>query len=145
MSGFCRGRWQFCGEVDDRGHLNRDVREQIAEYIRTFAGTRIEISVKAYKSKRSAAQNNRYWALLAVAATSLWEDPSEAGTLHEEIAHLLLALPPCEKTGMRRRMRTPKLNTQEFSVYMDRVVDKLIELGADLSAWDAETEKVEAA
>lgn len=43
-------------------------------------------------------------------------------------------------------MRTPKLNTEEFGRYMDLVVDKLIELGADLSAWgDAEHQMERAA
>lgn len=135
----------FVGQVDASGKLDPDVRIQVADYLRTFAGVPVEISVRQYKSKRSHAQNARYWALLTVGAISLWEDPSLKDDLHEEIAHLLLGLPPCPKTGLRRRQRTPKLNTAEFTVYMDRVADKLIELGADLSDWDAETQKVEAA
>ena len=86
-----------------------------------------------------------YWALLTVGAESIWGDKSLAEDLHDEIAHLLLALPPCEKTGMRRRQRTPKLNTAEFTRYMDDVACKLIELGADLSAWDSESKRMEAA
>lgn len=138
-------RYQFVGDVDERGKLESDVRVQVADYIRTFAGTRIEINVRQYKSKRSHAQNARYWALLTVGAESIWGDKSQAESLHEEVAHLLLALPPCEKTGLRRRMRTPKLNTAEFTVYMDRVAEKLIEFGADLSAWDEESRRMEAA
>jgi hypothetical protein len=128
--------YQFCGAVGRDGKLDPDVRIQIADYLRTFAGETVEINVRKYKSKRSLAQNARYWALLTVGAASLWEDPSEAETLHEEIAHLLLALPKCEKTGMRRRRRTPKLNSAEFTEYMDRVEMKLVELGADLTGWD---------
>lgn len=58
---------------------------------------------------------------------------------------MLLALPPCERTGLRRRMRTPKLNTTEFGAYMDLVERKLVELGADLSAWGAYQEQMERA
>lgn len=129
-------QFQFVGDVSQSGKLDTDVRVQVADYIRTFAGGKIEINIRKYNSKRSLAQNARYWALITVGAASLWEDPSEAETLHEEIAHLLLALQPCPKTGLRRRMRTPKLNTAEFTVYMDRVERKLVELGADLSDWD---------
>jgi hypothetical protein len=140
-----RRPFPFVGEVGLDGKLETDVRVQIADYLRTFAGRKVEISLREYKDKRSLAQNARYWALLTVGATSLWEDPSEAETLHEEIAHLLLALPPCPKTGMRRRQRTPKLNTAEFTVYMDRVEMKLVELGADLSEWDNVCRKAEEA
>lgn len=136
-------RFPFVGSVDASGKLDPDVRGQIAEYLRTFAGLKVEINVRQYKSKRSLQQNARYWALLTVGAASLWEDPSEAETLHEELAHLLLALPPCPKTGLRRRQRTPKLNTAEFTEYMDRVEMKLVELGADLSEWDNVCRKVD--
>jgi hypothetical protein len=82
--------------------------------------------------RRSLPANRRYWALLTCAAESLgWDDPIEA--LHEELAHLILSLPPVN--GLRRRMRTPKLTSHEFTVYMDRVEAKLIDLGADLSDW----------
>ena len=112
--------------------LNTENRERL----KALAGEAIEI--RKVRKARSSPQNRRYWALLTVAAESLWGDRSQAEALHEEIAHLLLALPPCEKTGLRRRMRTPKLNTREFAQYCDRVVDKLIELGADLTGWDEE-------
>lgn len=127
--------------------LDDDTRLEIADYIaeRFDAGDRVEFTVRPYKSKRSLAQNSRYWALLTIGAESIWGDRSMAESLHEEIAHLLLALPPCEKTGLRRRMRTPKLNTAEFGRYMDDVACKLIEFGADLSGWDKEANRMEAA
>lgn len=106
-----------------------------------LAGQPVEIRKK--RDQRTSAQNRRYWALLTVAAESLWGDRSQAEALHEDIAYELLKLPNDEKTGGRRRMRTPKLNTQEFGRYMDVVVDKLIELGADLSEWDQEVERQE--
>lgn len=127
------------------GHLPKRTRLRILARLKTHAGVETEIVIRPYKAKRSGAQNRRYWALLTVGARALWGDPSESETLHEEVAHLLLALPVCEKTGLRRRQRTPKLNTQEFGDYMELVAMKLIELGADLSEWDAESERIERA
>lgn len=95
--------------------------------------------------KRTLKQNNRYWALLTVAADSLWEDRSMKDSLHEELAHMYFGLPPCPKTGVRRRRRTPGTDTPEFGQYMDWAVRKLTDLGADLSKWDEEASKVEAA
>lgn len=130
----------FTGAVDERGRLDPDVRGQVAEYIRTFAGKRIDVKIRAEKRQRTLKQNARHWALMTVAAKSLWEDPSEKDTLHEELAHLYFALPPCPKTGMRRRRRTPDANTKEFAEFHEWCVDKLIELGADLTEWDAQAE-----
>ena len=129
---------------EDEGQLPLATRRIIVQYCRAHVGTLLEIRLRPWKARRSTAQNARYWALLAVAATSLWGDPSDKDNLHEEIAHLLLALPPCPKTGLRRRRATPSLNTREFAEYTDLVADKLIELGADLSSWDAEAERVSA-
>lgn len=136
---------QFIGTVDAAGKLDPDVRTQIADYIRTWAGYTIDVTVRKYNPKRSLKQNNRYWALLTVGATSLWEDPGMKDSLHEELAHLYFGLPPCPKTGIRRRKRTPQAETPEFGRYMDWCAGKLIEYGADLSSWDEEARKVEAA
>lgn len=137
----------FYGRVDLQGRLLMERRERIRHdaSIVALTGKDVVVTVSERRSLRSGAQNRRYWALLTVGARSLWEDPSEKDNLHEEIAHLLLALPPCEKTGMRRRKRTPKLNTEEFGRYMDDVANKLIELGADLSQWDEEERSMERA
>lgn len=105
----------------------------------------VEVVVRVAQSLRTSAQNRRYWALITVGADSLWGDRSEKERLHEEVAHLLLGLPACEKTGLRRRMRTPKLNTAEFARYTEDVSHKLVELGADLSEWDAEEQRMERA
>lgn len=148
MSSHIRANVPFVGVViaAEKGkQLDPDTRREIADYVaeRFDVGERVELTVRPYKSKRSLAQNSRYWALLTVGAESIWGDKSLAEDLHDEIAHLLLSLPPCEKTGMRRRMRTPKLNTSEFTVYMDRVAEKLIEFGADLTAWDEESRRMD--
>lgn len=112
-------------------------------FLVALAGQSVEIRQK--REQRTSAQNRRYWALLTVAADSLWGDRSQVEELHEDIAYELLKLPSDARTGGRRRMRTPKLNTKDFGAYMDRVVDKLIELGADLSEWDDEQRRMEEA
>lgn len=134
-------------QVSEAGELRWTPQDKraITMLVATFAGKRVDLSIVEHKPQRSLSQNARYWALLTVGAASLWGDPSEAERLHEELAHLLLALPPCPKTGLRRRRRTPNLNTKEFAAYTDLCVDKLIQLGADLSEWDATAKRNEAA
>lgn len=114
---------------------------KLAKHLK-LAGKAITLTLKRLTSKRSIAQNRRYWALLTVGAESLWGDEAQAEALHEEVAYLLLKLPDCPKTGLRRRMRTPELETDEFGRYMDRVAEKLIEFGADLSDWDAYAQRL---
>lgn len=137
---------EFLAGVTDQGKLqmHADTRRALEIWLLSLAGERVTVTIRKKVNRRSIAQNARYWALLTVAADSLWGDRALKDDLHEEIAHLLLGLPPCPKTGLRRRQRTPKLNTKEFADYTDRVVDKLIELGADLSAWDEETRRMAA-
>lgn len=106
------------------------------EALRALAGKAIEIRRKV--NHRTLKQNARHWALMTVGAESLWEDRGMKDQLHEELAHLYFGLPPCPKTGLRRRRRTPDTDTKEFAAFHEWCVHKLIDLGADLSAWDAE-------
>lgn len=123
----------FTGVVDAKGALHLDATAVFRAYLSKLANAPIELIVRRKRSKRSLPQNRRYWALLTCAAESLgWDDVEQ---LHEEVAYSLLKLPNCEKTGLRRRMRTPKLNTNEFTVYMDRAEALLVDFGADLSDW----------
>lgn len=131
--------------VSSDAKLDPAIRQQLATALQTYAGRTVEITISEKRNRRSLAQNRRYFALLTTAAESLWGDRSMKDQLHEEVAHALLGLPPCPKTGIRLRMRTPKLETPEFAAYMDRVADKLIELGADLSTWDEEARRMERA
>lgn len=124
-----------------RLELSASERSQRQAYIRSLPDGPVELVIRRRKSQRSSSQNRRYWALMTVGAESLgWDEPE---SLHQELAHLLLPLPPCLITGLRKRKRTPKLNTAEFSYYMDAVARTLIDLGADLSAWDEELTRQE--
>lgn len=132
----------FVGSVDASGKLDPDVRGQIAEYIKTFAGLRIEVKVKQHKDKRSLAQNARYFALLTCGAASLGYDSVD--DLHEDVAMKLLRIPDDSPLETPRRRRTPRLNTAEFGHYMDAVERLLIEYGADLTHWHDEAERLAA-
>jgi len=132
----------WLGDVDASGRLRLDRRPAFVRHLHTLAGQRVEVIVRPRTKRRSLAQNARYWALLTVAAESLGWGAEARQDLHEEVAFRLLALPPCAKTGLRRRKRTPKLGTAEFGRYMDDVVRLLLEFGADLSEWDAEEQRL---
>lgn len=54
----------FVGEVDASGKLDVDVRVQIADYIRTFAGMVIEVKVAKYKPLRSTKANAYLWGVV---------------------------------------------------------------------------------
>ncbi len=100
-----------------------------------------QVVITERKAKRSAKQNNRYFALLTVAANEMGYLRAE--DLHEDIARKLIPLPEIIP-GVPRRERTPKMNTKEFAAYADRVEMFLrIDLGVDLSDWDAETARIE--
>lgn len=133
----------FLGTVKDDGHLPEMVRKQIAFHLRGLKGEAIEISVRKHRAKRSSRQNARLWALYTVGAKSLGMDSAEE--CHDACAWKLLRLPDDERTGTPKRRRTPKLNTQEFTDYMDACERLLIEFGADLSDWEHETERIERA
>lgn len=124
--------------------MDAQAKRALAVWIKTLAGEKAVLTLKKKVARRSIPANARYWALLTVAAESLWGDASLKDDLHNELAHLLLPLPACPKTGMRRREHTPNLNSPEFQKYVERAQDKLIELGADLSGFDDELRRIAA-
>ena len=93
------------------------------------------VVIRERKAQRSTQANNRYWALLTVAARELGYDAVD--DLHEGLALKLLPLPSVIP-GVPRRKRTPKLNTAEFAAYCEAVERFLIEMGVDLSEWQEE-------
>ncbi len=127
--------------VNEQGHLPDTIRLVIAGRLRRYCGKPVSIEIKAYRRKRTTKQNRRYFALLTLGCKELGWDPNETTKLHDEIAHILLPLPPCPITGIRRRRHTPQLETVEFNNYMDDVARILIGYGADLTDWDEEERK----
>jgi hypothetical protein len=120
--------------VSAEGTLNTQVRRQVATLLRGMAGRTVQIRVGLHKSPRSVPQNKRYWSMLQAGADSLGYDTTEE--LHEACAWHLLREPDDQRVGVTpRRQRTPRLNSQEFGDYTDKVQRLLLEYGADLSAW----------
>lgn len=122
--------------VDADGHLQLRDRAAFRADLAGLAGQPVELVVRS-AARRSLPANNRYWALLTVAARSLgWDDGPEA--LHEAVAQQLLALPVDPRTGLARRQRTPALRSAQFAEYVDTVEAFLTHLGADLTGWQDE-------
>jgi len=116
------------------GSLSDQVRRQLATLLRGMAGRTVQIRVGLHTNPRSIPANRRYWAMLQAAAESLGYDTTEE--LHEACAWHLLREPDDQRVGTTpRRQRTPRLNSQEFVDYSDKVLRLLLDYGADLSAW----------
>lgn len=114
------------------------------EFRRLCSGLPIgPVVVKAEKlrPKRSTPANRRHFALMRVAARELgWDDEY---ALHDELAHKFLSLPPDEKTGMRRRIRTHTMNAGDFSRFTDTCERYFVaDLHLDLSDWVVEMERI---
>lgn len=116
--------YQFVGDVDASGKLDADVRAQVAEYLRTFAGMAVEISVRKYNRKRSHEQNAWAWGVAyPLIAESIGYDKHE----HEELHYWLVA--QCFGTHHDERIdadvpnvRSSRLTTAEYSDYMEWLV-----------------------
>lgn len=134
----------FRGRISESKGLTVGDRSGFASHLRSFdVGADVDVIVRPHKSQRSTPQNRRYWALVTVGAREIgYDDPEE---LHEGLALKFLKLPPLAD-GLPRRRRTPSLNTLEFTDYCDAVERFFrIDLNLDLSGWDEEIEKLEAA
>lgn len=128
---------------DGRIDLPPAERARYRAHIKDWRG-KVVIHVRPWKAKRSSKANARYWALLTVAARELGEDSVE--DLHESVSMHLLRLPDDERTGLPKRRRTPTLNTAEFADYTDACERFFrLELRLDLSDWEREIERMEAA
>ena len=123
----------------ERGQLVAD-KHIIRSLVRGLKDGPYVITIKPFTQKRSNQANRRYWALLTVAARELGYDDVEE--LHEGVAMKFLGVQPDERTGLPRRLRTPKLNTAEFAAYMDTVERFfIVDLHLDLRDWALEMER----
>jgi hypothetical protein len=117
-------RYQFVGPVDTTGKLDPDVRGHVSDYLRTFAGKVLEISVRQYRKQRSIDQNAWIWGVAyPLIAESIGYDRDE----HEELHYWLVR--ECFGTHHDKRLgadvanvRSSKLTTAEFSEYMEWLV-----------------------
>jgi len=113
--------------VDQRGHLATDVRVQVADYLRTFAGRPVSIKVKQHRANRSDRANRYYFGVVVpMLAEFCGYDKDE---MHETLAMKFLRIEDCPLTGAPRRKRTPKCDTQEFADYVDACIRLAAEHG----------------
>lgn len=111
----------FNGFINN-GKLTLNNRERFAEYLKTLQGE-IVLSVKKKRKIRSLNANNYYWLILTIAGDSLGYDPEE---LHDSFKAMYLT----DKTTKIPLIRsTSKLNTEQFSQYLEKVIRQLVELG----------------
>lgn len=121
-----RSRVTFDGEVRG-GKLDADTRQWIADYIRTFDGKRIAVTVKLHKATRSTRANRYYWGVVVkMLAEHCGYDPDE---MHQALAMKFLRIEDCPVTGVPRRKSTPKCDTTEFAEYVDCCIRLAAELG----------------
>jgi len=111
----------FNGKVVD-GKLMVDNRERFAEHLRTLSGE-VVVSVKKKRKIRSLNANNYYWLILTIAGDELGYDPKE---LHDSFKALYLT---DQTTKIPLIRSTSKLNTEQFSQYLEKVIRQLAELG----------------
>lgn len=116
----------FVGMVDASGRLDPDVRGQIAEYIRTFAGLCVEVKVAKYKvvQKRSLDQNAWIWGVAyPLLAETLGYDKDEIPDMHYALIARCFGTHVDERLGTELpNKRSSKLTTAEFSEYMEWLV-----------------------
>ncbi len=123
----------FVGDVDARGHLDPDVRGQVADYIRTFPGMRIEVKVRTYKPQRSLDQNAYWWAVpVAILSEHTGYEP-------EQMHYVLLGEWRGYEDGPRghkvpRCCSSSKLTTAEFTELIEWVQRWAAELDCQIPA-----------
>lgn len=112
-------------------------------HIKDWSG-KVVIHVRPWKAKRSGKQNARHWALCTVGARELgWDSPTD---LHDSLCLKFLRLPDDDATGLPRRRSTTKLTTAEMSE-LDDAIERYLryDLHLDLTGWELEAERIEAA
>lgn len=117
----------FVGDVDVQAKFHPDAPAQLARWMNGLAGERVEVVVRKRRSQRSNQANAYYWGVvIALIADHCGYEPAE---MHEALAMKFLRTEDCPITGAPRRRRTPKLNTKEFTDYVDACIRFAAELG----------------
>jgi hypothetical protein len=103
----------FTGGVDTTGRLDDDVRRQIADAFKAFAGKRVDVTVKAHRSHRSLDQNAYWWAVpVAILAEHCGYEPEQ---MHYVLLGEWRGYEPALTNPVPRCASSSKLTTGEFS------------------------------
>lgn len=109
--------------VDDHGTLRLDDRDAFLRYVKTFAGTRVELVVRKRKSQRSLQQNRLLWRLLTILAEELGYDAHEREVLHYALLEKHYGKEFDERLGMAvLRTTSSGLDTSAFTEHIDWLV-----------------------
>ena len=120
------------GRVDDAGKLAWDQPSAVRAALDALKGERVRVRLEAAKPSRSSKSNRHYFGAVIRYLAQEWgyADPAE---LHEQLGHKFRPLPPDERTGAPRRMRTRDMDQQQFSDYVRDVVTWAVtDMGIDL-------------
>ena len=111
-------------DAEGRWHIAHPVKAALAACVRaSMKGSAVEIVIRRQRRTRSSKQNRYYWsAVIGEIASCAGYRRQDAYQLHDALAFKFLPLPPCPITGSPRRQRTPETDTEEFSVYVDQVI-----------------------
>lgn len=119
----------FYGLVE-KGELKVENKPRFQKYLLSLSRpnkpTKIEIIIKRYRKKRSVQQNRYYWLCLNFIGNEIGEDAEE---LHNTFKAMFLT----DRTGKIPIVRsTTKLNTVQFTEYMDKIARKIAEIDITL-------------
>ncbi len=116
----------FYGNCDSEGRLSLDRPGDLKRHQKGYAGQRVELTLKARKSKRSIDQNSWLWGIAhPLLAEHLGYDEHEHERLHYDMLALrfgTVAVTPLLKGAAPRIVpakTSSELNTAEFSDYME--------------------------
>lgn len=116
----------FYGTINhENGDFSLDNPKRFKTYLTSlkFKGvpTKIELTVRRYRKKRSDKQNRYYWLCLNVIAQDIGENPED---LHTTFKSMFLTDRSKEFPVVRS---TTTLNSKEFTDYMDKIA---VQVGA---------------
>lgn len=115
----------FAGDVTKDVQLLLDDKAAFRRTLTKLTGKRVELVLRLPRKRRSSQQNRYYFGVvLAMLAECVGEDfdtREEREAFHEAVAMKFLRIADHPVTKAPRRLRTPNMDTGEFSRYVERI------------------------
>ena len=102
-----------------QGKLILDQPSKYLVRLSQLEGKRIELVIRKEKSQRSLDQNSYYWGCVVEILSKFCG--YEAEEMHEALKEKFLSAPEIDAHGLRKIKSTAKLNTAEFTEYLDKI------------------------